>query len=355
MNILFQDSNKQEALDNQAILHQDQIKEITDNVDLKIIDKDTNKLLGFVISNSPIFILSMQCEPCILEIFQTFIKYKSQETMIIYYRGDVYPVDINRDFLYAYNNLDQEKYLLEKRVDYEQHFGITPSDVTALYSLSSANNKKAIDILNWLNSIRSLYFDKVQAMNDAKYYDYEYNSCGEIPHSLQEVFSEIPAPIKPTQIKYLYAINETWQSHQRQKELVIIWDDFIKSDDIFSMKKADIKDEIGYDVILINNYSGMIKISYKVNFINSEYNRIQMQALLSKNWNEVTDSISFAYTRSYKYGQNGAVTCPGILLNVTDGDEIRLHTKIAYNSSKFGYTKKVSTIWRQSNILIETI
>jgi len=354
MNLQFLQSSESEANDHKEILYEDQIHYINEFVDTKIIDSDSNKILGFIISETPIFILTKGFNFTI-ELALAFLKFKNIDKLFCYYRGDVYPVDINRNYIYALNNLNQEEYLLQKRIEYEHKFGITSSDISALYSLSSSENIKAKTVLNWLNSIRDLYFQKINDMNDAKYYDYNYDVCGDIPYQLNDIFNETPAPIKSFEKKYLYAINETWQSHSNSKELIIIWDDLVKKDDIFVLKKVELdKEEFGYNVITIN-YSGFLKISYKINFLNSEYNRIEMMSLLSKNWDEITDSIAYAYSRSMRYVAYGSAVCPGIIIPVEKNDEIRLHTKIAYNSTKFGTTRKVSTIWRQSSIMIETV
>jgi len=355
MKIIFINSDESEAIDNKDILYEDQIQYINGYIDLKIIDSDTNKLMGFVISQTPIFILSKGFDSYLKEIFFAFLEYKSIQQMLIYYRGDTYPVDLDRDYIYTLNDYDQEQYLLEKRIEYEQKYGITPSDISALYSLASSNNEQAIAVLGWLNNIRNLYYIKIADLNDAKYYDYDYSSCGDIPYSLNDIFKKNPAPTKPTQIKYLYAINETWQSHYKSKELIILWDDFVKKDNIYEMKKSVNDEKMGYDIIKISGYNGYIKISYKINIMNEEYNRIELMSLLSKNWEEVTDSIAYAYSRSRNFIRYASSVCSPIIMNVKDGDELRLHTRISYNSTKFGYTKKVSTIWRQSNILIETI
>jgi hypothetical protein len=353
MAISFVSSSETEALDNKDILYEDQINQINQDIDLKIIDTKSNKLLGFVISNSPIFILTKDIK-FDTTIAHAFLDYKSVENLFCYYRGDVYPVDIHRDYLYPLNKFNQEEYLLEKRIEYEHSFGITSSDVSALYSLSSAGNEKAKSILNWLNDIRNMYFDKVQNMNDAKYYDYNYDCCNTIPYTLPEVFNETPAPIIPVNIKYLYAINETWQSHAKNDELIIIWDNFIRCDDIYSIFKVDLnKEEYGYNTIKIN-YNGYIKISYKINMVNAEYNRVQPMCFLTKNSEIINDSIAYSYMRSKKYICN-ATAMSNIILSVKDGDEIQLHSKIAYNSTKFGFEKKVSTIWNQSSLMIETI
>lgn len=147
------------------------------------------------------------------------------------------------------------------------------------------------------------------------------------------------------------AKNETWQSFAAQSEVITEWDVEIIKHSKFVHSTGTNPEEITI------NHTGFIKLFVKSNFEINENNRILHRVHASLDWGWFPETIAYAYMRHQSYIDVGSAIIPGVILPVTSGQILRIHSQIAYNDdvSGLGVQKNVNTLWGESTITIETV
>jgi len=335
------------TINNKDIILSDIVEDqqyLVNDIDLAVyID---GKCVGYFISQTPIFIL-VRGEKFTLDIAKAFLDYMSIDRAIIDHRDDQFPVRNDSILFEPIVKSDEIEALFEKRVKYEQSFGLSPSDISILYTAAAINqDSKAKEIVTWLRNIRNDYFSRIQNCNNAEYYDYDYSNNGDIPYSIEDVLDNLPTEPTPAEpiSKIFMAVGHTWQNFKSEKRMFILWDEIKQTDPIYDLNK---------DTITVL-HDGLIEVNYKLNFLNNEYSRVNVRCVIIIDEKEIRETTAYGYSRSKKYIQNTSVVCPSVIFTVKKGQKIRVKAEMAYNDQSFGDARNVTLLHGESVITLKT-